>query len=97
MEEDFYVVLSYQGDKFEVEVTNPDDTIRLVIEKLVTELKLPKQDGGGNPSTYFLGRMDDDENLVILETAIDGREQSLSDYDIKSGDTLYLSMVPIAG
>jgi uncharacterized ubiquitin-like protein YukD len=97
MEEEFYIVLSYNGDEFEVDVTNPNDNIRTVIENLIDVLNLPKVDGGGNPSTYFLGKKDENDEEIILHPEIDKREQTLLDYDVESGDILILTMVPLAG
>ncbi len=97
MDEEFYIVLSYQGNEYEIDVTNPHDNIRLVIENLIEVLKLPKVDGGGNPATYFLGKMDESGEEIILHSEVNRREQTLLDYDVNTGDRLILTMVPIAG
>ena len=97
MEENFYIVLSYQEQEYEIDVTNPNENIRVHVETIIEALKLPKFDGGGNPATYLLGKKGDDGEVIILAPEVNRKEQTLLDYDIESGDTLYLTLVPIAG
>ena len=97
MEENFYIVLSYQEQEYEIDVTNPNDNIRVIVENLIEVLQLPKFDGGGNPATYLLGKKGDDGEEVILVPEVNRKEQTLLDYDIESGEILYLTLVPIAG
>lgn len=95
--EEFFIILSHQGDEYEIDVTNPYNTIRDIIDRLIQELNLPRLDGGGNPATYFLGKLDESGEEVILHPEKNRKEQTLLDYGVESGDKLILTMVPIAG
>ena len=100
--EEFLITLTIEGTQYEeieVEVTDPMKTIREQINSIVEVFHLPKMDNGGNPITYLLGRMEDDSDTPsILEFSdADGREQTLMDYNVKSGDHLHLISRAIAG
>ncbi len=96
MEEEFFITVCYQGNEYSVEVEDPNRSIQDHINKLISGMRLPRADGGGNPSTYHLGRSIDGEE-EILRPKIDGEEKTLLDYNVKPGDVLTLTMVPIAG
>ncbi len=96
MEQGFYVVLSYQGNEYNVEIENPNRPLRDLIINLVTRLELPHVDGGGNPATYYLGRSVQGQE-EILQARVKGEEMTLMDYDVKSGDRITLTILPIAG
>ena len=101
-QEEFIVMLTIDGtsyDEIEVKVTDPNKTIRDQINSIVQVFELPRMDNGGNPITYLLGRMEDDSDTPsILEFSdADGREQTLMDYNVKSGDHLHLISRAIAG
>lgn len=95
--EEFYIVLSINGDESEVDISNPHDTITTLIDNIVHIFELPRVDGGGNPVTYFLGKTDSRGDEVILQPERNRQEQNLLDYNVKSGDKLILTMVPLAG
>jgi predicted small lipoprotein YifL len=59
----------------------------------------PKMDNGGNPITYLLGRIEDDSDTPdILEfDDAEGREQTLTDYNVQPGARLHLISRAIAG
>ncbi|MFH1119800.1 MAG: hypothetical protein V1775_08240 [Bacteroidota bacterium] len=96
MEETFFILLAYQGNEYTVEIEDPTNSIQEIINKLITGLGLSRTDGGGNPATYHLGRVLDDQE-EILQTKINGEERTLVDYRIQPGDRLTLTMIPIAG
>lgn len=90
------MILSYQGNEYNVEVEDPNSSIQDLINKLIAGLGLPRTDGGGNPATYHLGRvLDGDEE--ILQPKVDGEEKTLLDYHVNPGDHMTLTMIPIAG
>jgi len=102
MNEEFIITLTIEGTQYEeveVEVTDPMKTIREQINSIVEVFHLPKMDNGGNPITYLLGRIEDDSDTPdILEfDDADGREQTLTDYNVQSGDCLHLIARAIAG
>lgn len=96
MEDEFFVLLSYQGNEYTVEIEDPTNSVQEIINKVIVGLGLSRTDGGGNPATYHLGRILDDQE-EILQPTINGEEQTLADYQIKPGDRLSLTMIPIAG
>ena len=101
-QEEFIVMLTIDGtsyDEIEVKVTDPNKTIRDQINSIVQVFELPKMDNGGNPITYLLGRIEDDSDTPdILEfDDANGREQTLTDYNVQSGDRLHLISRAIAG
>lgn len=96
MEDNFFVLLSYQGNEYTVEIEDPTNSVQEIINKVIVGLGLSRTDGGGNPATYHLGRILDDQE-EILQPTINGEEQTLADYQIKPGDRLSLTMIPIAG
>ena len=100
-DEDFIICLTIDGSSYEgVEmlVEDPSNTIRELINSIVQRFKLPIKDNIGNPIQYLLGQYKDFDEPVILDFEDwDGREQSLLDYDVQTGDHLHLISVPIAG
>lgn len=100
-DEPFLVTLSIEGSQYEeveVEVTDPMKTIRDQINKIVEVFELQKMDSNGTPITYRLGQMNDDVEPFIFEFEDEqGRYQTLSDYNVQSGDRLVLVKEVIAG
>lgn len=95
--EDLIINLTIDGTEYEdVKVTDPNRTIREQIERIISVFDLPKIDCGGNPIQYLLGQIikDNDEPEILEFDDADGHEQTLIDYNIIPGDTLYLISVP---
>ena len=100
--DNFIIYLTICGTEHEyvaVHIAEPDKCIRDQILSIVSVFELPKIDNGGNPIQYLLGQvMDEGGEPEILEFEDeDGREQTLVDYNIQSGDHLHLIAVPVAG
>lgn len=97
----FIVKLKIEGTSYEeveVEVTDPNKSIRDQIDSIVKVFNLAKLDGGGNPIQYLLGLDRADDELEILQfNDEDGREMTLEDYNVQPGDFLHLISQPIAG
>ncbi len=96
MEDGFFVVISHQGNEYNVGIEDPNSPIGELIRKLILGLGLPQTDGGGHPATYYLGRVTDNQE-EILQSKVDGEEKTLMDYNVKPGDYLTVTMIPIAG
>ena len=101
-EDDFIINLTIDETEFEdveVKVTDPKKTIRDQIDSIVSVFGLPKVDSGGNPILYLLAQiMEEGEEPEILELQNeDGYELALVDYNIRSGDSLRLIEIPMAG
>lgn len=95
--EDFIITVNYQQNDYKVKVSNQAECIKDILDKIVTALNLKKIDGEGNPVIYHLGMMHEDGNIEILKTRVKGEEKTLMDYNVKNGDRLALTMIPIAG
>ena len=96
---DFIIRLTIDGSEYEeveLNVQDPNKTLRELVESIVNVFELPKMDGGGNPVQYLLG-LDDDEHTILDYEDEYGREQILNDYNVMSGDLLHLISIPIAG
>lgn len=101
-DDEFIINLTIDGTSYEeveVKVTDPYKTLRDQIASIVAVFELPKLDNGGAPIQYLLGQIiEDGEEPSILEFEDgEGCQQTLYDYNIKSGDHLHLISVPIAG
>ena len=99
--EEFVIKLTIDGTEYEeveVEVTNPNKTIRDQISSIIRVFELPKMDNGGNDIQYLLCQiLEDSEEPTILDFEDEeGREQCLLDYNIRTGDHLHLISVPVA-
>lgn len=97
----FFVTLSIEGsqlEEVEVEITDTMRTISEQIKRIVDAFELQKMDSNGKPITYHLGQKRDDSEEIIFQYQDEyGREQTLIDYKVKSGDRLFLISEPIAG
>jgi len=88
---------SYQ--EVEVEITDPNKTVRDQIDSIVQVFQLPKMDAGGNPIRYLLGKSEEDSSdpTILEQEDEDGLEKCMADYDIQRGDHLQLISEVIAG
>ncbi len=98
-DEEFFINLTIDGTEYEdveVKVTNLSKTIREQIESIIKVFELPIHDTCSAPVQYLLGIMDENyEEPEILEFEDEsGRELTILDYGIKSGDSLHLLTVP---
>lgn len=85
-----------QFEDVEVLVTNPHKTIRKQIDSIVKVFDLPRTDNCGNAIQYLLGILrDDNEEPDIFDFEDeDGKEHSISGYNIQPGDHLCLFAIP---
>lgn len=90
------IVLVYQDNKYSMKIENLAKSVNEVLKEIVEALQLSWRDGGGNPITYHLGR-NTGEDEEILRPKFRGNEQTLMDYEIKTGDELILIKEVIAG
>ena len=99
MAEDFFLFLSYKGKTLKFRVSNPTDSLGLLMEKLKESghFDMPAVDPSGAPITYFFGKSDATGKNIILNPKVGKTEQYLHDYNVVSGDTLLIISEPIAG
>lgn len=88
-----------QYEEVEVQITDPHRTITEQIKRIVDAFQLQKMDSSGTPIRYLLGQAKKDNPEPEIFDFLDdkGREKTLLDYNVKSGDTLRLVMEPNAG
>ena len=100
-EDKFSILLDIEvTDIYDQEIIiNPDLSVRELIHRIVIAFKLPLLDIAENPVHYILARyVQDSEEPTELDCEDeDGRELSISDYDIQPGDRIIVISVPIAG
>lgn len=94
--EEAEIVLVWQDNKYSMKIENLAKSVNEVLKEIVEALQLSWRDGGGNPITYHLGR-NTGEDEEILRPKFRGNEQTLLDYEIKTGDELILIKEVIAG
>ena len=96
MEEEFFVILSYQGNEYTVQVEDPTISIQELINKIMLVLGLSRVGLDFKPVIYALGRWYNGED-EILYSKVNGEEKYLIDYQVQPGDRLTLEMIPVAG
>jgi len=98
------VLLTYQGKSVVVD-TNPYKTIEYFIEETKRQAKenpvemfnMPELDMGNNPMYYFLTRVKNGKTEILKPRNKEKENQTLDDYNVKSGDELIIQSKPIAG
>ena len=104
--EDFFLDIVYKNKKVRFKVVNPDAPIA----QLMTNLKhaigndgklifdFPSIDETGAPMDYFFGVEDPEVHEVrVLRPRIGRTDQTLADYNVQNGDTLFLVPDPFPG
>ncbi len=98
----FLIKLNIQNSQYEeveVQITDPNRTITEQIKRIVDAFQLQKMDSSGNPIEYFLGQSKEQNSEPKILDFFDneGREQTLLDCGVKSGDMLVLVINAIPG
>lgn len=104
--EDFFLDIVYKNKKVRFKVVNPDAPL----SQLMTNLRhavgidgklifdFPSIDETGAPMDYFFGVEDPEVHEVrVLRPRIGRTDQTLSDYNVHNGDTLFLVPDPFPG
>lgn len=104
--EDFFLDIVYKNKKVRFKVVNPDAPI----SQLMTNLRhaigsdgklifdFPSIDETGAPMDYFFGVEDPEVHEVrVLRPRIGRTDQTLADYNVQNGDTLFLVPDPFPG
>lgn len=106
MEGDFFLNIMYKNEKVRFRVTNPESTLGSLMHNL---RHVVGQDGRlifdfesidptGAPIDYFFGKEDPDiKGVRVLRPRIGHTDQTLADYKIKNGDTLFVIPDPFPG
>lgn len=104
--EDFFLDIVYKNKKVRFKVVNPEAPI----SQLMTNLRhaigsdgklifdFPSIDETGAPMDYFFGVEDPEVHEVrVLRPRIGRTDQTLADYNVQNGDTLFLVPDPFPG
>lgn len=104
--EDFFLDIVYKNKKVRFKVVNPEAPI----SQLMTNLRhaigsdgklifdFPSIDETGAPMDYFFGVEDPEVHEVrVLRPRIGRVDQTLADYNVQNGDTLFLVPDPFPG
>jgi len=99
MAEEFFLLLSYKGKTLKFKVSNPTDSLGLLMDKLkgTGVFDMPAVDPSGAPINYYFGKPDENGQAIILNPKVGKTEQYLHDYNVNSGDSLLIIYEPIAG
>ena len=104
--EDFYIHIIYKEKQVKFRVANPLESLNTLMNNLrhcVGQdgrliFDFPSVDPTGAPLDYFFGKEDPVVNEVrILRPRIGRTEQTLADYQIHNGDTIFLIPDPFPG
>lgn len=104
--EDFFLDIVYKNKKVRFKVVNPEAPL----SQLMTNLRhaigsdgrlifdFPSIDDTGAPMDYFFGVEDPTVHEVrVLRPRIGRTDQTLTDYNVNNGDTLFLVPDPFPG
>jgi len=106
MEEDFFIKIVYKEKQVKFKVMNPSAPL----SSLMTNLRhstgkdgrlifdFPSIDSTGAPMDYFFGKEDPQAREIrVMRPRIGRTDQTLADYDVKNGDTIFLVPDPFPG
>lgn len=106
MEEDFFVFIVYKDKKVKFRVANPLAPLATLMTNLrhatnkegMLYFDFPSIDSSGAPMDYFFGKEDIQLHEVrIMRPRIGKADQTLMDYSVSNGDTLFLIADPFPG
>jgi len=104
--DDFFLKIIYKDKQVNFKVVNPMAPLSTLMANLRHAtgkdghliFDFPSLDSTGAPLDYFFGKEDPDIHEVrILRPRIGRTDQTLADYNIQSGDTVFLVPDPFPG
>ena len=104
--EEFLLDLIYKNKTVKFRVVNPDAPLSTLMNNLRHAVgndgklifDFPSIDNTGAPLDYFFGKEDPEVHEVrVLRPRIGKDDQTLADYNVKSGDKLFLVPDPFPG
>jgi hypothetical protein len=104
--EDFFLNIIYKNKKVKFRVVNPDASLSMLMNNLKHAIgkdgrlifDFPSIDETGAPLDYFFGKEDTEVNEIrVLRPRIGKTDQTLGDYNIQNGDSLFLVPDPFPG
>lgn len=104
--EDFFLNIIYKNKKVRFRIVNPEAPLSMLMNNLRHAIgkdgrlifDFPSIDETGAPLDYFFGREDAGVNEIrVLRPRIGKADQTLADYNIQNGDSLFLVPDPFPG
>ena len=104
--EEFLLDIIYKNKTVKFRVVNPDAPLSTLMTNLRHAVDndgklifdFPSIDNTGAPLDYFFGKEDPEVHEVrVLRPRIGKQDQTLSDYNVKNGDKLFLVPDPFPG
>lgn len=105
-EQQFFIYIVYKEKTVKFRVANPEAPLATLMNNLRHAtaqdgrliFDFPSIDSTGAPLDYFFGKEDKDINeLRVMRPRIGKSDQTLGDYNVKNGDTVYLIPDPFPG
>ena len=104
--EDFFLNIIYKDQKVKFRVVNPEAPLNNLMSNLRHAVgkdgrlifDFPSIDATGAPLDYFFGKEDSAINEIrVLRPRIGREDQTLADYCVQNGDTVFLIPDPFPG
>ncbi|MEG1659119.1 MAG: hypothetical protein RR304_00890 [Bacteroides sp.] len=104
--EDFFLDLIYKNKQVKFRIVNPEASLGTLMNNLCHAVgkdgklifDFPSIDTTGAPLDYFFAKEDPTVHEVrVLRPRIGRTEQTLADYNVNNGDTLFLIPDPFPG
>ena len=104
--EEFFLNIVYKNKKVRFCIVNPEAPLSTLMSNLRHAIgkdgrlifDFPSVDTTGAPLDYFFGKEDSQINEIrVLRPRIGKVDQTLADYNIKNGDSVYLIPDPFPG
>ena len=104
--EDFFLNIVYKNKSVKFKVVNPEAPLSTLMSNLRHAIGVdgklifdfPSIDDSGAPLDYFFGKEDPEVHEIrVLRPRIGKADQTLADYNIVNGSTIYLIPDPVPG
>lgn len=89
MNESLYIIVRHRGNEYLVEIDDPTEPLKSIVNKLVGLLGIERRDRNGTPLYHYLERKVGVEE-ELLQPQVDGEDKSLLDYNVKSEDMFFI-------
>jgi hypothetical protein len=104
--DDFFIDIVYKNKKVKFKVVNPSAPLSTLMTNLRHAVGIdgklifdfPSIDQTGAPLDYFFGKEDSETHEIrVLRPRIGRQDQTLADYNVSNGDTVFLVPDPFPG
>lgn len=104
--DDFFIDIVYKNKKVKFKVVNPSAPLSTLMTNLRHAVGIdgklifdfPSIDQTGAPLDFFFGKEDSETHEIrVLRPRIGRQDQTLADYNVSNGDTVFLVPDPFPG